>query len=365
MNSRFGYDFWKVRVHSGGCAAKAAGSVNAKAFTVGQDIVFGEGQYAPHTDSGKRLLAHELTHVVQQTGVAGRARAAIPMLQRQMPRLSEDERQALDAELLCNIPALCQIHRRSPAVVPDDRIRSVARRCHPGALSTLPPCLNPAFMLRPESFSGGAAPSAAPARRGAGAGTPSIPGLGDLTTFDFRIGDAAVTVDLPSSVRVRLPVPLRGAGRIVFNFQAGSSGAFTFSIVLDGLRHIRVRAEASVDVASGMGRAGVTLTTTRTECHALNRAEADRLLRGKVNTLQGAVDTFRNPPAETRNDPIEQASRIGDVASGISDVYDAIQRIRSSCREVPMLSVGVRGRTPIREGTGESPSVGLEATLHF
>jgi len=63
---RFGYDFSQVRMHTDSKAAESAREVNAKAFTLGQDVVFGAGQYAPDTSAGKKLLAHELTHVVQQ-----------------------------------------------------------------------------------------------------------------------------------------------------------------------------------------------------------------------------------------------------------------------------------------------------------
>lgn len=63
---RFGRDFSQVRVHTDAQAAQSAQAVNALAFTVGQDIVFGTGQYAPATVAGNKLLAHELTHVVQQ-----------------------------------------------------------------------------------------------------------------------------------------------------------------------------------------------------------------------------------------------------------------------------------------------------------
>src|SRR5215212_9756980 len=67
LGSRFGYDFSKVRIHSNEKAARSAYSVNSLAYTVGNDIVFGEGQYKPDTLEGNRLLAHELTHVIQQT----------------------------------------------------------------------------------------------------------------------------------------------------------------------------------------------------------------------------------------------------------------------------------------------------------
>jgi outer membrane protein OmpA-like peptidoglycan-associated protein len=66
MESRFGHDFSQVRVHTDQRAVESAQEVNALAYTVGKDIVFGEGQHAPRKSEGKSLLAHELTHVVQQ-----------------------------------------------------------------------------------------------------------------------------------------------------------------------------------------------------------------------------------------------------------------------------------------------------------
>src|SRR5262249_40427583 len=66
MESRFGQDFSQVRVHSDARAAESARAVNAQAYTVGPNVVFGADQYAPSSAAGQRLLAHELTHVVQQ-----------------------------------------------------------------------------------------------------------------------------------------------------------------------------------------------------------------------------------------------------------------------------------------------------------
>jgi len=66
MEPRFGHDFSQVRVHTDSKAAESAQAVNALAYTVGRDVAFDTGQYAPGTVSGARLLAHELTHVAQQ-----------------------------------------------------------------------------------------------------------------------------------------------------------------------------------------------------------------------------------------------------------------------------------------------------------
>lgn len=66
FESRFGHDFGRVRVHSDESAAAAASTVNAEAYTVGPHIVFGAGRYAPGTQAGRLLLAHELAHTIQQ-----------------------------------------------------------------------------------------------------------------------------------------------------------------------------------------------------------------------------------------------------------------------------------------------------------
>lgn len=76
FESSFGYGFENVRVHNGPMAAASAAAVQAKAYTIGTDIVFGANEYQPGTVEGRHLLAHELAHVVQQNSGAG------PMIQR-------------------------------------------------------------------------------------------------------------------------------------------------------------------------------------------------------------------------------------------------------------------------------------------
>ncbi len=70
---RFGQDFNEIRVHTKASAAETARSINALAYTKGQDIVFAPGQYQPDSYGGRKLLAHELTHVVQQADTKGSA----------------------------------------------------------------------------------------------------------------------------------------------------------------------------------------------------------------------------------------------------------------------------------------------------
>jgi hypothetical protein len=92
---RFGRDFSDVRVHTDNRADAAARSVNAEAFTVGRDIAFRSGAYQPGTKSGRRLLAHELTHVVQQANdTLNRSDAVF----RRQPQTETDESEEYDPE---------------------------------------------------------------------------------------------------------------------------------------------------------------------------------------------------------------------------------------------------------------------------
>jgi hypothetical protein len=70
FEARFGHDFSRVRVHSSAAAEQSAREINARAYTVGHDIVFSAGRFAPGTQEGRRLIAHELTHVAQQEGAS-------------------------------------------------------------------------------------------------------------------------------------------------------------------------------------------------------------------------------------------------------------------------------------------------------
>jgi hypothetical protein len=99
---RFGCDFSHVRVHTDAHAAQSANVVNALAYTIGRDVVFGEGRYRPATESGRRLIAHELAHVVQQGG-----------------RRSVMQRKAKE-KVPCAIHAYDASNPKDTAVIPED-----------------------------------------------------------------------------------------------------------------------------------------------------------------------------------------------------------------------------------------------------
>ena len=82
MESRFGHDFGRVRVHSDSKAAESAAALKARAYTVGDHIVLGRGTSRFESAAGQRLLAHELAHVVQQSRVAKAKRLPVRQAER-------------------------------------------------------------------------------------------------------------------------------------------------------------------------------------------------------------------------------------------------------------------------------------------
>jgi len=91
MEVRIGHDFGAVRIHADSRAAESAREMGAQAYTSGTSVVFGAGRYSPGTTEGRRLLAHELTHVVQQDKAPARAHPVIRQAPAQIQRAPEEE----------------------------------------------------------------------------------------------------------------------------------------------------------------------------------------------------------------------------------------------------------------------------------
>jgi hypothetical protein len=96
MEPRFGEDFGWVRVHTDAPAAESAKAMNALAYTVGRDVVFGAGQFRPGLSQGRKLLAHELTHVVQQHSVASAAPVDVAVDHRRGSELEQQAKSTAD-----------------------------------------------------------------------------------------------------------------------------------------------------------------------------------------------------------------------------------------------------------------------------
>lgn len=102
MERRFGHDFSQVRVHNDAKAAEVARQLNARAFSARRDVFFGRDQYSPYTEDGKRLLAHELTHIVQKEG---KISGAANRLMRSPETKRSKRRTKYDLRVLANYPS--------------------------------------------------------------------------------------------------------------------------------------------------------------------------------------------------------------------------------------------------------------------
>jgi hypothetical protein len=150
MEPRFGHDFSGVLVHTDAQAAESARAVNALAYTVGRDVVFGAGQYAPRSSVGIHLMAHELMHVVQQAGAATHGKLMLGSADK------HDEHQA-------------------------DQAGSAIADTQQGLRPVMQTRISPARIQR-EADEVGAKPAKADAT-GAGKGEPTFPVIGLSTCF--------------------------------------------------------------------------------------------------------------------------------------------------------------------------------------
>jgi Domain of unknown function (DUF4157) len=141
MEQRFAHDFSQVRVHTGLSAATSARAVDALAYTVGRNIVFGSGQYSPESVAGRRLLAHELTHVLQQGAAAQATETGLETSEANSS--AEQEANAVssalerDWPLEVTAPSFVTLARQADAGIPDD-----ARRAQVECVKRLGGCAN-------------------------------------------------------------------------------------------------------------------------------------------------------------------------------------------------------------------------------
>lgn len=411
MEDRFDQDLGDIRLHSDAAAAQSAQSLSARAYTVDRHIIFGSGGYMPDSLESRQRMAHELTHAIQQRQPGGTdlstaqregearhaarsiaTNAPMPRISTASPALSRDpvpgadddaSFQATMAEATCDIGTLCRLSHRAPTVVTHERLMQAYTQCHPGiqitSLIAGNPCLTPNFgLLVPSPASPGPrrTPGTTPATRGAP--TPAT-GTGlslPSTTIQFNLGAAAVSIDLPSSLAVRLPVPFSGAQRVVFALNASTS-EFSFSVTINAIPHVRIIASASA-TTEGRGAAGLTVQTTRTTCNAVNPAAARSALQSAGTRLRDAIQAVQTPPApDPEASELESTfaphARLAEVVGAVANLKSEIDRVGAPCREVPVASFnfGVQGQLttpdePIAPGTPPPASfIGGSLRFHF
>ena len=321
MEPLFGHDFSRVRVHTDTKAAESAKALDALAYTVGRNIVFGPGQFAPGTIGGRQLLAHELTHVVQQNTSQAAQRGE-----------DVDESEAEQAAA------------------------AITSGMTPGPVGYSAPALR------------------RQATGGTGSSTSPLSGLQNLTRLRFSLGPFNFDADLPSRVTTSLPVSLRGRQILDFRLTAEAAGNFSFSATYDGIPQVRISLRAGVTGAAGsspMASAGLTIQTTRTVCRAPSPEATRASLQSAGERLKRAIEAVQAAPEQREGETlVDVAARYGELAAAIGNIHTQVERARDVCREVPVFSFEFGARTPLAPLPGETdpsraPYVGGGVTFHF
>jgi len=375
MEGRFGRDFSQVRVHTDAPAADAARALHARAFTVGDHIAFGSGEYRPDTRDGRRLLAHELTHTVQQSGGGAPTavqRDPLPSPDAEAPSATATPAQkARNAEASCDMKSICDLWITNPTVMPNERVVRAARTCRPGVIWLGPsPCLEPGIVspglfpplsLNPRSAAatGAGAVGPVPTQPPASSG---LPDFGELLTFEYKTGEHTFTLKLPSSAKAKLPVELTKGYKLTFDMEAKASGAFTFSITLDGVPHVQFSASTTVDVAGKAVKSELKVSSAAKTCHAKSPRASKEALTAAGKKLEKAIldinksdaqldaekEAAKSGAAVTASSPegFDRVKRLGDVVSGILDVKKAIDDAQKGCEPTPVVSFGIGSQVP-------------------
>ncbi|HJV61277.1 MAG TPA: DUF4157 domain-containing protein [Albitalea sp.] len=454
MEHRFGHDFSDVRVHADARAAASARAVDAAAYTVGRDVVFGAQQFAPSTAGGQKLLAHELAHVVQQGGskaaggegltlgaagdaheaqadraaeqvmrgggapALGSAGAAVqraplgsdaPVLS-SMSSLPErsleiagEETISADNPKLVEIAGSFKTADSSARIeisasltesaklssageqaersrlwgrmkdvrdalvalgVPRDRIDLSA----PTAYSTSAhgqvevSLRKPRSLLLPAPGIAGLPPLGTGPSFGPKTPPPvpaaKTPSLSDLLTLKF----GPVTIELPKSIKARLPIPISAAKSLVIELQAEAPAKFGFKITLDGTPYVRVSASAGAeydtDKKQATGSAGLQIESVKTTCHAVNPEETRSKIKTAGDKLMKAAQEYS---AATDSDTKE--GKLIEIAGAVGEMYDAVDKAKAACKQVPRfkLEFGVKG--PLGTGGDDSDPSKRPATV--
>jgi len=194
--------------------------------------------------------------------------------------------------------------------------------------------------------------------------------LSSLTKFKFKLGPASWVVEIPKSLKGRLPVELQGARNIIFSLFASTSGNFEFGIELDALPHLKVSATAGVNPGGNQATSGLRIIYQRTVCQAKNPQMARQKIIKKGRKLAKSVNKLMlSTKPKSGGDQPNDLEKLKEVASAITALYSEVKKAKAPCKQVPMVSVGLEAQTPIerdKPGKDQTPSyLGITINIPF
>ncbi len=369
---RFGHDFSRVRVHADEGADQSARSLNALAYTVGSDLVFRPREFAPHSDTGRRLLAHELAHTIQQGATPGSDRSPAQLVQRdddgsnavnadqeyQAAVQSGDwlaaaewlngfNREDIQARLAKLSPdQITKLHQgalNNPRVGPQSQVALLTEPGTPAA-STPPPEAAPAPAPAPQPTpDAGAAPAPAPAPGPAQPpAAPAAPAPGEWTT-----GEKVAIV-----VAVVVAVLFVGA---VISILSGGTLAPLALAVITAVTPVGEAAGGAALGAEALGGATIALEVTGTSAAAAT-ASAPVVATGVLGTTAPAAAAVAAAPAVA---PTAVASIAVAESSSAATTLATVLKIGGAAATAAAPIV-VSTDSPSKGGDGEDKGKGKE-----
>jgi hypothetical protein len=184
-----------------------------------------------------------------------------------------------------------------------------------------------------------------------------------LTKFSFTWGPVKFNVTLPKEATITLPVKLRGALSIAMKWKAETSGAFSFSLSLDGVPSFGIQASTKYDVEKKTVTTGLMFTIVGDVCDINVPPSVYSNMKTAGEKLKAALENYA-PPAAAPSD----LDRAKDVGKAIGALFDAVQEVEKSkgkCRKGPTLQFGPTAEFSTDPQSGARPKIGLGLTLTF
>ena len=307
MEPRFGHDFSQVRVHTDAKAVESARAVNALAYTVGRNVVFGAEQYAPQASAGQQLLAHELTHVVQQSSAAPSNFRIAPVQDAHEQEANSVAQGLAMSDAYVYRPLASSVLQRQPAPPTDDKKKAPAEK----EVTTQPP---------PQKIPASEAKKADNAPAEEKKGVEAAINVGGEAEFKKEQGKIRTEGSAKYTIEVTIPITdkLR-VGPLSFVKEAGVEASGGFKFTQDKGTLTNLEAQAAVKVISldwEKVKVPLGVTDFGISASALTSAEYSPMEK------TGAVKFGVGAEAEAKFKRSEKSPFFIKVSGGVEKTYD-------------------------------------------
>jgi len=330
FESRFNRNFGNVKIHEGTQASEASSAVNARAFTLGNNIFLNSGEYNFSAQSGKKLMAHELTHTMQNFSKETVRRdpepGAFDILSMRRDRFYEEAKEAAAKGEKWKIRFLFS---EAKTKAENESIMKALREVYKTDI-ILDPELFPLLEEKAEPFAKG---SKAPEK-------PEQALNFGFLKFKFKWGDTTLEIDLPSSIKIELPFD--AAKSFSIDISAETSGTFKININADLTQVIGVSFNNSFDASSGDLKNSISIYKKKKVQHYPNDLEMKSKLKKKGADVETAIeDIMKGDKFEgSLPDDMKGIEKTKNLVSAITDLYDAIDDIKITEVKQCELSLG-------------------------